>query len=119
MIESIREKQTRFAKWLPRLIDKAFDLGYLATLGEAWRTPEQCAWNAEHSTGIVCSLHGERLAIDLDLFTLDGIYITDDTGHKDLGTWWVRQQPDFCWGGHFKARDNDHYSLTPDGGKTQ
>lgn len=119
MIETLREKQTRFAKWVPRLIDKVFELGYLVTLSETWRTPEQAAWNAAHGEGIACSLHGERLAIDLDLFKPDGTFILDDTGHKELGAWWVLQSPDFCWGGNFARKDFDHYSLTPDGGRTQ
>lgn len=120
MTETLREKQTRFARAVPLLIAKAFELGYLVTLSEAWRTPEQAAWNAEHGHGISCSLHTERLAIDLDLFKADGTFIIDDTGHKELGAWWVQQSPDFCWGGNFThLKDFDHYSLTPDGGKTQ
>lgn len=115
MTETLRQKQTRFALWLPRLIDKAFALGYGVTLGEAWRTPEQCAWNEEHGSGIANSLHGERLAIDLNLFTVDGVLLTGDIGYRDLGVWWKLQQPDFRWGGDIaKLKDFDHFSLSPD-----
>ena len=70
--------------------------------------------------GIANSLHTQRLAIDLNLFTKEGSLVTDDTGHRDLGKWWCAQSPDFRWGGNFeKLKDFDHYSLTPDGGKTQ
>lgn len=113
MSESLREKQTRFAQALPGLLQKAQALGYGVTLGEAWRSPEQAEWNAEHHLGIACSLHTERLAIDLNLFKPDGSLVTDDTGHKDLGAWWVQQNPDFRWGGNFvHLKDFDHYSLT-------
>lgn len=116
MIESIREKQTRFARYVPRLIDKAFELGYLVGRCEWVRDPAVAAANASKGVGIKNSLHVVGLAIDLVLYRQDGTYITDNTGHKELGAWWVQQQPDFCWGGNFSSlKDFDHYSLTPDG----
>lgn len=116
MTETLREKQTRFAMAVPDLLREAQALGYFVTLGEAWRSPEQAQWNAQHGLGVSNSLHTQRLAIDLNLFTAEGTLITDDTGHKDLGAWWVQQQPDFRWGGNFTTlKDFDHYSLTPDG----
>jgi len=117
--ETLREKQTRFAKWVPRLIDKAFDLGYLAGRCEWVRDPRVAALNAKDGKGITNSLHLEGLAIDVNLYLPDGTYITDDTGHKELGAWWKLQQPDFCWGGDFHSKDNNHYSLTPDEGATK
>jgi hypothetical protein len=115
MSETLREKQTRFAQWVPRLIDKAFALGYLVTGGEWERDPRVAQLNCDSGAGIANSLHIEKLAIDLNLFRPDGSIITDNTGHKELGAWWIQQQPDFCWGGLFQRRDFDHYSLTPDG----
>lgn len=113
--ETLREKQTRFARYLPRLIDKAFELGYLVTGGEWQRQPAQAIANAASGAGIVHSVHLDCLAIDLKLFRADGHYITDDEGHKLLGAFWKTLQPDFYWGGDFHSRDFDHYSLTPDG----
>jgi len=115
MSETLREKQTRFALAVPGLIQKAVELGYFVTLGETWRTPEQAIWNAQHGLGTIHSLHIQRLAIDLNLFTADGALITDGMGHEELGTWWKAQSPDFRHGGDFKIKDWDHYSLTPDG----
>lgn len=101
---------------VPDLLRQAQSLGYFVTLGEAWRSPEQAQWNAEHGKGIANSLHTQRLAIDLNLFLPDGTLITDNTGHKDLGAWWTQQSTDYCWGGNFtKLKDFDHYSLSPDG----
>ena len=38
---SLREKQSEFARMVPRLIDKAHELGFEVTLGDAYR-PAQC-----------------------------------------------------------------------------
>ena len=55
----LRNKQVKFAKMLPRLLDKAFELGYEVT----------------------------RLALDLNLF-LDGAFLTTTEGHRPLGEFW-------------------------------
>lgn len=115
MTETLREMETRFAFWLPRLIDKAFAMGYLVTGGEWKRDARVAQLNAQTGAGVAASVHIHSLAVDLNLFHLDGTYITDDTGHRDLGAWWKAQQPGFCWGGDFHTADFDHYSLSPDG----
>lgn len=106
--------QERFAQDAARLILKAAELGYGVTFGDAYRTPQQAAANAAADTGISRSLHCERLAIDLNLFKA-GVYITDDTGHRELGTWWKTLGADHRWGGDFTKRDFNHYSISPDG----
>lgn len=107
--------QEEFAQSVARLIQKASQLGYGVTFGETYRTPEQAAWNAAKGSGISNSLHTERLAIDLNLFK-DGVYITDDHGHRELGTWWKSIGPMYRWGGDFSNRkDFNHYSISPDG----
>lgn len=117
--ESLRQKQTRFARAVPRLIDKAFELGFLVTIGEVTRTETQAQRNAETGAGIARSLHLLRLAIDLHLFLPDGTYIRDGAGHRQLGAYWKSLSVDHYWGGDFTKRDFNHYSLSPDGGKTQ
>ncbi len=114
MIETLRQKQSRFAMAVARLILKADELGYAVTFGEAWRTPEQAKLNAAKGTGISSSLHIDRLAIDLNLFK-DGRYITGGEGHSILGPWWKSLHRDHRWGGDFKLKDFNHYSLSPDG----
>jgi hypothetical protein len=107
--------QEEFAQSMARLIQKASQLGYGVTLGDAYRSPEQAAANAASGSGISKSLHCERLAIDLNLFK-DGVYITDDHGHRELGTWWKTLGPMYRWGGDFTTRkDFNHYSISPDG----
>lgn len=106
--------QEEFAQSVARLIQQASKLGYGVTFGEAYRTPEQAKLNAASGAGIANSLHTERLAIDLNLFK-DGVYITDGTGHRDLGAWWKKLGPMYRFGGDFKRADWNHYSISPDG----
>lgn len=106
--------QERFAQDAAKLILKAAELGYGVTLGDAYRTPAQAQANAASGAGISNSLHCERLAIDLNLFK-DGTYITDDHGHRELGTWWKSLSVGHRWGGDFQKRDFNHYSISPDG----
>lgn len=103
--------QDKFAGMVARLIDKAQEMGYQVTLGEAWRTPAQASLNAKSGKGITHSLHCDRLAIDINLFK-DGEYLPDTESHRKLGEWW--ESIGGTWGGRFK--DGNHYSL-PYGGR--
>ena len=76
--------QEEFAQAAARLIQKAAELGYGVTLGDAFRSPEQAMQNAANHVGVANSLHCDRLALDINLFK-EGAYITDDTGHRELG----------------------------------
>jgi D-alanyl-D-alanine carboxypeptidase-like protein len=107
--------QEEFAQSAAKLIAKAPEFGYAVTLGEAWRTPEQAQWNADHGTGISHSLHTERLAIDLNFFKA-GSYVKDGSTLKDIGDWWKSLGPAYRWGGDFThLPDGNHFSITPDG----
>lgn len=108
--------QEEFAQSTAKLIQKAAELGYTVTLGEAWRTPQQAQWDADHGTGISHSLHTDRLAIDLNFFR-DGAYVTDGSKLADIGTWWKSLGPAYRWGGDFTHTrpDGNHFSITPDG----
>lgn len=112
MTETIRQKQSRFALGVALLIQKADEMGFSVTLGEAWRTPEQARFNASKGIGTVTSLHIERLAIDINLFK-DGAFLQGTEDHRTLGEWWESLGPDYKWGGRFK--DGNHYSISPDG----
>lgn len=117
-MSSLSDLQKEFAKAVPGLISKAFELGFGVTVGEAWRTPEQAAWNAAHGLGVANSLHTERLAIDLNLFSPEGAYLSDDStgAYSQLGAYWKSQGVNYKWGGDFKPLvDLDHFSLSPDG----
>jgi hypothetical protein len=107
---TLGERQRLFTRLVAKLIEHAYEHGYELTLGEAWRTPEQAALNAKAGKGIAQSLHGMRLAIDLNLFR-NGEYLTASEDHKPLGEYWKTLHPDCCWGGDFSRPDGNHYSL--------
>lgn len=112
---SLRKKQSLFASLVPRLIDKAISMGYEVTLGDAFRDPRlHGALGVKLGYGHSKSGHKIRLAIDLNLFK-DGKFLTDGTGHTELGKWWKAQHPDCRWGGDFAIKDYNHYSFFHDG----
>lgn len=107
MAETLRQKQSRFARLVARLIDHAFALGYEVTLGDAYRDPRvHGALGEKRSYSSSMSLHKQRLAIDLNLFR-DGRYLSSTESHRPLGEWWEAQGG--SWGGRFN--DGNHYEL--------
>ncbi len=62
------------------------------------------------------SLHYSALAIDLNLFK-DGSYIGDgdDPGYLAMGQFWEQLDPQCRWGGRFKSRDSNHFSIANEG----
>jgi hypothetical protein len=111
-METLRQKQSRFARMISELIQKATDMGYEVTFGEAYRSPEEAARLASAGKGIAQSLHCERLAIDLNLFK-DGVFLATSEAHTPIGVVW--EQMGGSWGGRFK--DGNHYSLAHNGRK--
>lgn len=114
---TLRQKQSIFAKLLPRLIDKAYELGFEVTLGETYRSPEEAARLASIGKGIKTSLHTLKLAIDLNLFK-NGKFLVDGESHRKIGEWWEKQSTneyECAWGGRFK--DGNHYSIAHNGRK--
>jgi hypothetical protein len=101
---TLREKQSLFARLLANLVVAAFDMGYEVTFGDVFATTGHMA----------DSLHGKRLAADLNLFK-DGKYLETTEAHKPLGEVWKRMHPLCRWGGDFKNPDGNHYSITHGG----
>lgn len=115
MSETLSQKQRRFAKLIPRLIDKAHELGFEVTVGDAFRDARAFGKLGEKvAYGNAFSCHKLRLAIDLNLFK-NGEYLSSTESHRQLGEWWESQAPDHCWGGRFN--DGNHYSITHEGMK--
>ena len=101
----LRDKQWLFARCLARLILKAELMGYELTFGETYRPEERAA---------SYSVHPMRLAVDLNLF-IDGEYRKDTEAHEALGRYWESMHSLCRWGGRFKKKDGNHYSLTHGG----
>lgn len=87
------------------LLQKAPQMGYQITLGDAYRDPRVPYGHKD-------SLHRIRLAIDLNVFK-DGKYLTTGEEYVDLGEYW--ESIGGTWGGRFK--DGNHFSLAHNGMK--
>jgi hypothetical protein len=114
---TLREKQSLFMRLLPRLLDKASELGIDVTAGELYRSPQEAARLASLGLGIKTSLHTQRLAIDLNPF-VGGKYDPSGYSLTPLGHWWEAQSnPEYqcAWGGRF--RDPGHFSIAHGGRK--
>lgn len=113
MTETLRQKQSRFAAMIPSLINKAKELGFEITLGDAYRDPRlHGELGVKKGYGHSKSCHKLRLAIDLNLFK-DGKFLGSSEDHKPLGEWWESQGG--TWGGRFN--DGNHYALEHEGMK--
>lgn len=120
-METLGDKQRRFAKQLGEWLAWVYERGYAVTFGEAYRTPEQAALNAAKGTGIKNSLHTQRLAVDVNLFRRnikgEWDYVSDgaDPDWRLLGEHWEHMSSDSCWGGRFG--DSNHLSIAHNGVK--
>ena len=102
---SLGKHQEKFSRMVPRLLDKAHELGYEVRLGHCMRCRD-CP------TGRKTSLHKDKLAIDINLFK-DGVYLRQTSDHQELGEYW--ESVGGTWGGRFN--DGNHYSLEWQGRK--
>lgn len=110
---TLGQKQRLFARLVPRLLDKAHELGYECTLGDAFRDPRvHGKVGVKMGYGHPKSGHKLKLALDVNLFK-DGEYLEQTEDHKELGEWWEKQHQLTRWGGRFN--DGNHYSLEHDG----
>lgn len=101
------DNQVKFASMVPSLINKAIEMGFQVTLGDAYRDPRVFgAVGQKLGYGHPSSCHKMRMAIDLNLFK-NGVFLNSSEDHRPLGEWWESQGG--TWGGRFK--DGNHYSL--------
>jgi hypothetical protein len=113
---SLSSKQRLFTHMVGKLIVWAYDNGYELTFGDAYRDPRLAKLNEGQGIGISNSLHTIRLAVDLNLFK-DGEYMTNPEAYAPLGAFWKSLGGDLRWGGDFKSRDANHFSLEHEGVK--
>jgi len=111
---TLGQKQELFMRMLPRLIDKAHELGYEVRGGDLFRDPRvHGAMGEKKGYGNANSCHKLKLAIDLNLFNKGGEFMQSTEDHRELGEWWESQGG--TWGGRFN--DGNHYSLEHEGMK--
>ena len=108
---TLQQKQSIFAHNIAKLILYIEGTGLSCTLGELFRTPEQAQIYAKEGKGIVNSLHCKKLALDIHLFSSDGLYITDEKIYKPLGDYWESLHKFNRWGGNFKRVDSVHFEM--------
>ena len=83
---------------------------YNCSLGEAYRTEEQAKIYAQIGSGIMNSQHRKRLAIDLNLFSPSGEYLTRTEDYEPFGIFWESLNPLNKWGGRWESRpDGNHF----------
>ena len=91
------QKQELFMRLLPRLIDKAHELGFEIRGGDLFRDSRS---HGDYGEDKICgdkkvyghkrSCHKLKLAIDLNLIK-DGVLVSSSEGHRELGEWWEKQ----------------------------
>lgn len=112
---TLGQKQELFMRLLPRLIDKAHELGFNVRGGDLFRDPRvHGALGVKKGYGHPRSAHKNKLAIDLNLFR-KGAFLINTEDHSELGSWWEKQHELCRWGGRFN--DGNHYSIEHDGVK--
>jgi len=84
--------------------------GYMVSIGEAYRPPFVAEYYAKQGKGVERSYHTNKLAIDLNLF-INGVYQPTTEAHRILGNHWKAMDPNCVWGGDFKRKDGNHYSM--------
>lgn len=107
----LSNEQFIFSDNVWKLLKHVYDKGYSCSLGEAYRTPEQAAVYASQGKGIKDSLHCKRLAIDLNLFSPEGVFLTTVADHKFLGDYWKTLHHLNGWGGDWTTGDANHYQM--------
>jgi hypothetical protein len=107
----LKARQIQFMRDLPKLINKAFELGYEVTAGELWRSQEQQKIYVETGRSkTMLSEHPNRCAVDLNLF-INGVLCTLDQ-IEPLGEYWESLGDGHVWGGRFKTlKDSPHFEL--------
>jgi hypothetical protein len=99
---TLGQMQRLYTLNLAKLIIWAYEQGYELTLGEGYDDD-----GVGHMKG---STHYVRLGQDLNLFK-DGEWLKKTEDHARLGAAWKALHPLNRWGGDFKSKDGNHYSM--------
>jgi len=107
----LSQRQAIFSHNVASLIFYIFDAGYTCTFSEAYRPEEMAEIYAARGTGIKNSQHCKRLAVDLNLFSPEGEYLTKTNDYSEFGDYWKALDNENNWGGDFKRKDGNHFEM--------
>jgi hypothetical protein len=114
-MEKLSTKRCRFSAAISHLVIWVNKQpGYSCCFNEVKRSEEQAKKNAATGKGISNSLHLIGLAADIILYK-DGVYQTSSEAYRFMGDYWKSLSPDFRWGGDFKKKDGNHFSVEHNG----
>lgn len=114
MSDLVRE-QSVFLLHVCELIRKASELGFSASGGELFRTPEQQALHVKNGRSTtMSSQHLKRLAVDLNFFrdSADGrpVLVYDVEVLRPIGQYWESLDSANRWGGNWTSfKDTPHF----------
>ena len=100
-------RQQEFFAMFMRLASKIISLGYQATFGDAYRDP-RATFPYSHPK----SLHGRRLAVDINLFVGQHLLVDDEAedAHRIIHGYWTEMG-----GSKIIEGDWNHYSVPWEG----
>ena len=101
---SLVAEQDAFLRDVVKLLAKAWELGFVVTGGELWRTPEQQKVYVQTGRSMTMnSRHLDRLAVDFNFFA-NGVLVSGPMAVsvlRPLGEYWESLSPKNRWGGNF------------------
>lgn len=112
---SLVQKQAEFLIHVTQLLQKSYELNFIVTGGELYRTvDQQKLYIQQGRSKTMNSKHLKRLAIDLNFFTQDENGKLELTYDKDalqpLGEFWESLHPENKWGGNWRSfKDTPHF----------
>jgi len=107
---SLKEKRMLFTQCVVLLIKRMTESGFKPCLGKD---------GLKHMKN---SLHYDGLAVDIDLYDGDGVYLSTTDAHRDFGMYWEGLHELCFWGGNGLKQDGlyhdgNHYAVTDSGRK--
>jgi hypothetical protein len=113
---TLREKQSRFALCLGKLIAFVYAKGWELTMSEGYVGDTDAAdkdYDGPHKSG---GTHYMRIGQDLNLW-IAGEWISSGShpAWRELGAYWKGLDGDARWGGDFSRADPNHFSFTHNG----